>query len=234
MNRPYMICHILSALNGKISGDFFGTESAAETGAEYARLRREYRADAWLYGTTTTKEFTQFRRAVLPRTCPAIPAGDYVAEAHAELYYVSIDTQGEIGWESGTFRRNGCPDAHIIEVVTEQTSKAYLDYLRNHGVSYIVAGNNALDCRIAAEKLYRLFHIKKVLICGGGAVNWTFVQQGMVDELSLLIAPVADGNAAAPSVFDRSSFLTDGTPVEFRLKKMEKLGANGVRLVYQK
>ena len=46
-----------------------------------------------------------------------------------------------------------------------------------------------LDSKIAVEKLYRLFGIGTLLICGGGTVNWTFLQQGVVDELSLVIAP---------------------------------------------
>ena len=46
MNRPYMICHILSALNGKISGSFMGTESSRFMGGEYARIRTAYQADA--------------------------------------------------------------------------------------------------------------------------------------------------------------------------------------------
>lgn len=39
-----------------------------------------------------------------------MPAGDYVADHNSSLYYVSIDTAGEVGWESGTFRKAGLPD----------------------------------------------------------------------------------------------------------------------------
>lgn len=42
MDRPYMICHILSALDGKISGEFMGTEAAQSAGAEYGRIRLQY------------------------------------------------------------------------------------------------------------------------------------------------------------------------------------------------
>lgn len=62
MERPYTICHILSALDGKITGAFMGTEAAGTVSGEYARIRSEYQADAWLYGTVTTKEFTGNRK----------------------------------------------------------------------------------------------------------------------------------------------------------------------------
>ena len=41
MNRPYVICHILSSLDGKINGPFMETESVREPGAKYGK----YRAD---------------------------------------------------------------------------------------------------------------------------------------------------------------------------------------------
>lgn len=231
MKRPYTICHILSALDGKITGEFMGTSAAMHAGVEYARIRTAYQAEAWLYGTVTTKEFTNGRKPVL-KEISEVPEGDYVADDHAELYYVSLDTCGEIGWESGTFRKAGRPDAHVIEILTEETSAAYRGYLRERGVSYILAGKETLDAEVAVEKLYRYFGIKTLLICGGGTVNWTFLQQGCVDELSLILAPAADGDPNTVTVFERSEYLPNSVPVEFELKNVEKLQENGVRLVY--
>lgn len=231
MERPYIVCHILSALDGKITGEFMGTKAAQKISSEYARIRAEYRADAWLYGTETTKEFVNGKKPELDTTA-SVPDGDFIAENKKAPYYVSIDTQGEIGWEQGTFCKEGRPDMHIIEVLTEHTSMEYRAYLRKHGVSYILAGSEALDGRLAAKKLYQIFGIDTMLICGGGTINWTFLQQGVIDELSLLIAPVSDGNCGSVTVFEKSSFLPNGVPVEFQLKNVEKLKYGGVRLVY--
>lgn len=232
MNRPYIVCHILSALDGKITGSFMGTSAAQAVGGEYARIRGEYHADAWLYGTKTTKEFTAFRKPELDEISTAVPDGDFVARTNASLYYVSVDTLGEIGWESGTFCKPGRPDAHVIEVLTEKTPMVYRAYLRQKGVSYILAGSDTLDCMIAVEKLYHRFGIETMLICGGGTVNWTFLQQGVLDELSLLLAPVADGSPDTVTVFEKMPFLPDCDPIQFRLKKVEQLENDGVRLLY--
>ncbi len=232
MNRPYIICHILSALDGKITGKFMGTESARSVSEEYARIRTAFHADAWLYGTVTTKEFTGYRKPELEPVTDNIPKGDFVAEKDAALYYISVDAKGEIGWESGTFRKAGRPDAHVIEILTEDTPAAYMAYLRSHSVSYILAGKEKLDCRIAAEKLYCLFGIETMLICGGGTVNWTFLQQGVMDELSLLIAPAADGSPTAVTVFEESDYMPPSPPAEFQLKGVEQLKGDGIRLTY--
>ena len=231
MKRPYVICHILSSLDGKINGPFMGTGSAAGLAGTYASLRSGMNADAWLYGTSATKEFTDHVRPVL-EDGSSVPDGDFVADDQAELYYVSVDTEGEIGWESGTFANRGRTPAHVIEVLTDSTSASYKAYLRKRGVSYILAGRDSLDCRLAAEKLYRLFHIKKLLICGGGVVNWSFLQAGVIDELSLLLAPVTDGSRGSASLFTQLSYLNERSPVEFTLKTVEKTGDNGVYLNY--
>lgn len=231
MNRPYTICHILSALDGKITGAFMGTKTVQEVSREYARIRREYQADAWLYGTVTTKEFTNGRKPELDFTAE-VPDGDFIAENHASLYYVSVDTQGEIGWESGTFCKPGRPDAHVIEVLTEQTPSAYRAYLRERRISYILAGEEMLHSEIAMEKLYRLFGIDILLICGGGTINWTFLQQGVVDELSLVIAPAADGNPNSVTVFEKSDLLPSTAPVEFQLKNVVRVKGDGIHLLY--
>ena len=48
MNKPYVICHILSSLDGKINGPFMEAETTKAIGAEYRKLREEMEADAWL------------------------------------------------------------------------------------------------------------------------------------------------------------------------------------------
>lgn len=121
----------------------------------------------------------------------------------------------------------------MIEILTDSTSAAYKAYLRKTGVSYVIAGEKRLDCETAMKKLYELFHIDKVLICGGGIVNWSFLQAGMVDELSLFLAPVTDGSSGAASLFIQIPSLTEGKPVEFLLREVEKIGDGGLRLNYQ-
>ena len=77
-----------------------------------------------------------------------------------------------------------------------------------------------------------MFGIQTMLICGGGGINWTFLQQGMVDELSLLLAPAADGDPDSVTVFEQSPFLSKSIPATFNLKDVERLEGDAVRLVY--
>ena len=53
-----------------------------------------------------------------------------------------------------------------------------------------------------------------------------------MDELSLLIAPVADGNPESVTVFEKSPLLPASGPAAFQLKNVEQLKGDGVRLIY--
>ena len=48
MNRPYVICHILSSLDGKINGPFMAAEATGMLSGAYGSIRREMNADAWV------------------------------------------------------------------------------------------------------------------------------------------------------------------------------------------
>lgn len=159
MNKPYVICHILSSLDGKINGPFMATEATRTLSGEYGRIRREMNADAWMYGTTTVKEFLNFREPVLEET-DEVPEGDFVAGDETKPYFIALDTQGELGWESGRFANKGRAEAHVIEILTEAAPIAYRVYLRKRGVSYILAGKTELDCEMRWRSCTGCFTLK--------------------------------------------------------------------------
>ena len=109
----------------------------------------------------------------------------------------------------------------VIEILTEQVSDAYLAFLQIKKISYIFAGTDMIDFAAAVKKLKALFGIEKLKLSGGGVLNWSFAQAGLIDELSLIIAPVADGAADTPTLFERSEKLSPHAPVGFNLKSVE-------------
>ena len=51
--RPFVVCHMLASVDGKIDGDFFGADEAASAVKAYGELRGFYGCQATLYGTAT-------------------------------------------------------------------------------------------------------------------------------------------------------------------------------------
>ena len=64
------------------------------------------------------------------------------------------------------------------------------------------------------------------------AVKETVYQATAYLGISLLIAPAADGDSNTATVFERSPLLAASRPVEFRLKSANRIGADGMHLLY--
>lgn len=234
MNRPYIICHMLTSLDGKITGPYMKTDAVNDASDEYERINASYHSQGWLCGRVTTDEnFTFYKKPALDANAPAVPEGDYVAVQNATMHYVAVDASGKLAWESNTLQYEDRPAAHIVEVLTEKASNAYRAFLRRMQISYIIAGRDQLDCKLAVGKLKSLFGIETLVLSGGGYINWSFLQAGLVDELSLVIAPVADGENETVTLFEKSSYLPDHPPVEFSLHAVEKGKGNSVWLRYR-
>ncbi|WP_303237334.1 RibD family protein [uncultured Bilophila sp.] len=233
MNRPYIVCHMLTALDGKITGPFMDSPAVVPVSEEYERTNETYHPQAWLCGRVTTDEnFTFYEKPELDENAPPVPDGDYVAVNGATMHYVSVDPSGKIGWKSNMLHYADRPAAHVIEVLTEKASNAYRAFLRKRELSYIIAGKEHLDCALAAQKLKELFQIETLMVSGGGFINWSFLQAGLIDELSLVLAPVADGENATVTLFEKSSHLQQTPSVAFTLKSVDKLAGDGLWLRY--
>lgn len=233
MNRPFIVCHMMTSLDGKITGPYMRTEAIKIPAQEYERTNAFYQPQAWLCGRVTTDEnFTFYKKPALDENAPAVPEGDYVAVSGAQMHYVSVDASGKIGWETNTLKYEDRPAAHIIEILTEKASNAYRAFLRKMEISYIIAGKDQLDCKLAAEKLKALFQIETLMVSGGGFINWSFLQAGLVDELSLVIAPLADGENNTVTLFEKSDYLPAHAPVEFTLKSAEVGKGDSIWLRY--
>ena len=230
-DRPHVICHVFAGLNGRIDGAYMFDPAAAEARAAYGRMQSEFGADAIAYGAVTTKGFVGDRALRLDAYATA-PEGDFVAPHAEKSFYVSIDPAGEIAWLDGTYRRTVRADAHVIEVLTEVASPEYRAYLRACGASYVLAGSRELDLPPALRKLRALFGIERLLVCGGGKTDMAFLAAGALDELSLVLAPTASGEAGTASVFDEMPHARGGS-YAFSLERVERLPGDGLHLVYR-
>ena len=65
-------------------------------------------------------------------------------------------------------------------------------------------------------------------------MNWSFAQEDLIDELSIILAPTADGNREAASLFEKPAFLPERLPAVFHLKAVKKLDDEGLWLRYTK
>jgi riboflavin biosynthesis pyrimidine reductase len=127
----------------------------------------------------------------------AIPKTDHIAPHPQDSFAIALDPAGKLYWA-----RNEIGGDHLITVLTERVSPDYLAHLRTAGISYMFGGRDRIDLPMVLDKLASAFPIKTLLLEGGGKINGSMLQAGLVDEVSLLVAPIADGTIGTASVFD--------------------------------
>jgi 2,5-diamino-6-(ribosylamino)-4(3H)-pyrimidinone 5'-phosphate reductase len=225
--KPYVICHMMPSVDGRIVLDDWPRSVASA--ALYDKTADQLKTQAWVCGTVTMEEFSgpgRFRspgkgkRSNTPKT-------DWIVEDGSKSFAVAIDASGRLNWKS-----NDVNGDRLIVVLTERATSAYLDFLRARGISYLFAGKQEVDFAQALEKLREHFGIRRVSIQGGGKINGAFLNAGLIDELSLVFAPVVDGTMETPTVFDVVGRRKHG-PANLRLTGVRKLERGVVWLRYR-
>lgn len=64
-------------------------------------------------------------------------------------------------------------------------------------MSYLIAGTASIDLPLALEKIHTRLGVRTLMLEGGGGINGALLAAGLIDEVSLLIAPVASGRIAS-------------------------------------
>ncbi len=205
MQRPYIICHMVTSLDGKVTGDFLYTKECEKATEVYYEINRNTKSNGFICGRTTMEE--SFTNGYYPDLSNYDGVGnrtDFIPDGLSGFYAVAFDTYGKLGWKSNKIidEDPGYGGAQIIEVLSKQADERYLAYLEELEIPYIFAGEKDIDVELALFKLRNTLGIKTLLLEGGSVINGSFQKAGVIDELSLVVAPmVADGNSK-PLFFD--------------------------------
>jgi 2,5-diamino-6-(ribosylamino)-4(3H)-pyrimidinone 5'-phosphate reductase len=223
--KPYVICHMFGSVDGRIKQNIWGLKDHHKYFEETAA---QIKADAWLVGRTTMEEFSSRNIHLLGKGKVTIPKEDFVAPKVSKTYAVVIDPSGKCYWDT-----NMVSTEQVIEVLTEKVTSKYLEHLRSKNVSYIFGGKKELDLELVLKKLYKLFNIRRVRIDGGGHVNGSFLKAGLIDEFSLVLAPIADGTIGSPSVFEAEKGYGKRKATHFTLKSVKRIYKDFLWIHYQ-
>jgi riboflavin biosynthesis pyrimidine reductase len=198
MARPRVICHMMGSVDGRIVTD--GWPLSPEGRRQYEEIHATYAPDAWMCGRVTMEaHFAAGARsdADVAREHDGGPRDDFVAPGEHDTYAIALDPRGKLEWKTGEVSGD-----HVVAVLSERVSDAYLATLRERGVSYLLTGRDDVDLSLALEKIGARLGVRTLMLEGGGGINGSFLRAGLVDELSLLVAPVVDGRIGTASVFD--------------------------------
>jgi len=207
---------MMASVDGRIVTDDW--PRAAEGRRQYELLHATYGADAWLCGRVTMEPFAGGLRPddeVAQEHPSGAPREDFVAPGEHESFAFALDPSGRLAWAS-----NDIDGDHIVAILSERVSDAYLAFLRGRGVSYLLAGARDVDLAEALERIGARFKVRTLMLEGGGRINGAMLRAGLIDEVSVLVAPVADARVGTPALFDAEG--ADAAPSRLALEHVER------------
>jgi len=213
-----------ASIDGRIVVD--GWPDTGAVRREYEEIHAAYEADAWMCGRITMEPFAGAARsdAEVKREYVGPPREDHIAPGTHDSFAVAIDPSGRLAWD-----KSDIDGDHIITILSGRVSNEYLAFLRDRGVSYLLAGERDIDLAVALEKLGAHAGIRTIMLEGGGRINGGMLAAGLIDEVSLLVSPVADGRLGTPALFDVEGVV----PRRLVLEAVERRADNFLWLRYR-
>lgn len=168
---------------------------------QYESVHASYEADGWICGRVTMEPFAKQMRS------EAEVAREHAGAAAREDFRAPGD-HGSFAFAidpSGrlAWEANDIDGDHVVTILSERVSDEYLAFLRARWT---------------------------LMLEGGGRINGGMLSGGLIDEVSLLVAPVADGRMGTPALFDVDD---DTTPRRLALVAVERRAGDVLWLRYR-
>lgn len=134
MERPYVICHMISSIDGKVTGDYLPRPECAKAVELYYEIKHKLKSNCFVCGRVTVEEsYTEGWYPDLTKYKPVEHDQDLKMDFMLDedlmtgFYAVAFDPKGKLGWKSNHITKKGSEytGAQIIEVLTEQVDPRY-------------------------------------------------------------------------------------------------------------
>jgi 2,5-diamino-6-(ribosylamino)-4(3H)-pyrimidinone 5'-phosphate reductase len=185
MERPTVTVHNTVSLDGRLTG--FPVDVAL-----YYEIAAEIPHDAVLSGSGTILAAAREHGVDLAGEDP----GPVPATGGDGPLLLVVDGRGRLtrlGWlRSQPFWRD------VVVLCGRATPAAHRDRLRRLGVDAVVAGDDHVDLAAALGEVRSRYGVRRVRVDAGGTLNGALLRAGLVDEISVVIAPHLAGAGAAP------------------------------------
>ena len=145
-----------------------------------------YKPDVYMAGSNTAKTGIEMFGQPMQEETKA----DFFKPDRDKLlpYWVIPDTKGILKGLLHHYRRfEFCRD--VIILVSGTTPVDYLNYLDKRQYDYLMAGENHVDYKGAIGQLAEKYLISRILVDTGSKLGNILLNNGLVDEISLILSP---------------------------------------------
>ena len=224
MKRPYTFINVAATADGKI--DTFERKGSAISSAQDKARVDELRAnaDAVLVGGKTLLE----EQPKLTVKSEALREGRIKRGAAPNPIKVGVVTVADIPLESDFIKAG---PARAVIFTTSQTSISHIEALRAHGVEVFVHESPRVNLKQMMNTLSEI-GVNRLMVEGGGTINFELMKLGLVDELTIYIAPLIFGGNQSPTLATGNGF-TRNEAIALKLEKVETHEDGGILLIYK-
>jgi 2,5-diamino-6-(ribosylamino)-4(3H)-pyrimidinone 5'-phosphate reductase len=132
---------------------------------------------------------------------------------------IILDSRGKISSKSKIIKT--CNKIPTILAVSKNISNKNLQRLKKYPLEIIIAGENKVNLKQLLKQLEKR-KIKKLLLEGGGTVNWEFIKQGLFDEIIVTVTPFLIGGTKSISLVQGLGFSKISKSTKLKLKKIKQ------------
>jgi 2,5-diamino-6-(ribosylamino)-4(3H)-pyrimidinone 5'-phosphate reductase len=146
------------------------------------------------------------------------------------LTRIIIDSMGRIPLDSQILRT-----ASKIKTIVAVTKLAHINVrrkIKKTGAIVIVAGTNTVDLKRVLLTIQKM-GIKKILVEGGGEINWSLFSLGIVNELIVTVAPMIVGGRQATTLVEGEGYSRVSQGLKLQLKKVHMQNSGELVLHYK-
>ena len=122
----------------------------------------------------------------------------------------------------------------VVVLCSQATPSTYLEYLREHSIDSVTAGDDQVNLPAALEELAARYGTKLIRVDSGGTLNGVLLRAGLVDEVSLLIDPCLVGGTTARSFFRATDLEGPEDLIPLKLVQFEEVKGGVIWLRYER
>ena len=214
-SRPFVILNAATSIDGKIAtknGD--SKLSSSEDLKRVHKLRSQ--VDAILVGKNTVL-----------RDNPLLTVRKVKGKNPIRII---VDSKGTIPSKTRILQTS--KSIPTIIAVSKSISKSNLEKLKKFPVEIIISGTSNVNLKSLLRILYKK-KISKILVEGGGTINWEFIKNNLFDELFITVSPYIIGGSDSISFAEGTGFSKVLDSPKLSLKSIRRL-KNHLVLYYVK
>ena len=143
---------------------------------------------------------------------------------------IIVDSIGRIPLDSKILK--SASKINTIVAVTKRASDERIDKIKSAGAIVIVAGTKTVDLKELFFILKKM-GFNKILVEGGGELNWSILQLGIVNELMVTVAPRIVGGRTATTLVEGDGYERISDGIKMELIKVSRQNNGEVVLYYK-